>query len=63
MDVSERACSQAIKMWPSTPAPQDATMESLAASVLQQDALYPQALRLLAEGRLVIEGRSVRMKG
>lgn len=44
------------------PVPQDATVESLAASVLEQEhALYPQALRLLAEGRLVIEGQRVRI--
>lgn len=44
------------------PVPQDATAESIAASVLEQEhALYPQALRLLAEGRLVIEGQRVRV--
>lgn len=46
------------------PVPQDATTESLAAAVLEQEhALYPQALRLLAEGRLVIEGQRVQVKG
>lgn len=45
------------------PVPQDATPDSLAAAVLEQEhALYPQALRLLAEGRLVIEGQKVRIK-
>lgn len=44
------------------PVPQDATVESIAASVLEQEhVLYPQALRLLAEGRLVIEGQRVRI--
>lgn len=44
------------------PVPQDATVDSLAASVLEQEhALYPQALRLLAEGRLAIEGQRVRI--
>jgi phosphoribosylglycinamide formyltransferase-1 len=44
------------------PVPQEATADSIAASVLEQEhALYPQALRLLAEGRLVIEGQRVRI--
>ncbi len=44
------------------PVPQDATAESIAAAVLEQEhALYPQALRLLAEGRLAIEGQRVRV--
>lgn len=46
------------------PVPQEATAESIAAAVLEQEhALYPQALRLLAEGRLVIEGQRVRVAG
>jgi phosphoribosylglycinamide formyltransferase-1 len=46
------------------PVPQEATAESIAASVLEQEhVLYPQALRLLAERRLVIEGQRVRVKG
>lgn len=46
------------------PVPQDATVDSIAAAVLEQEhALYPQALRLLAEGRLMIEGQRVRVKG
>jgi phosphoribosylglycinamide formyltransferase-1 len=41
---------------------QDATAESVAAAVLEQEhMLYPQALRLLAEGRLAIEGHKVRV--
>ena len=44
------------------PVPQDATVESIAAAVLEQEhALYPQALRLLAAGRLAIEGQRVRI--
>lgn len=40
----------------------EATAEDVAAAVLEQEhALYPQALRLLAEGRLVIEGQRVRI--
>lgn len=46
------------------PVSQEATAESIAAAVLEQEhALYPQALRLLAEGRLVIEGQRVRVTG
>lgn len=45
------------------PVPQDATPDSVAAAVLEQEhALYPQALRLLAEGRLIVEGQRVRVK-
>jgi phosphoribosylglycinamide formyltransferase-1 len=44
------------------PVPQEATADSIAAAVLEQEhALYPQALRLLAAGRLVIEGQGVRI--
>ena len=44
------------------PVPQDATPDSVAAAVLEQEhALYPQALRLLVEGRLVVEGQRVRI--
>lgn len=42
------------------PVPPDATAESVAAAVLEQEhALYPQALKLLGEGKLVIEGQRV----
>ncbi|MFN4166441.1 MAG: phosphoribosylglycinamide formyltransferase [Ferrovibrio sp.] len=42
------------------PVPPDATPQSVAAAVLEQEhALYPQALKLLAEGKLVIEGQRV----
>jgi phosphoribosylglycinamide formyltransferase-1 len=44
------------------PVPPAATPESVADAVLAQEhVLYPQALRLLAEGRLVIEGQRVRI--
>ncbi len=44
------------------PVPPDATAESVAAAVLEQEhALYPQALKLLAEGKLTIEGQRVRV--
>jgi phosphoribosylglycinamide formyltransferase-1 len=45
------------------PVPPDATADDVAAAVLAQEhALYPQALKLLAEGRLAIEGQRVRIK-
>lgn len=44
------------------PVPPDATPHSVAAAVLEQEhALYPQALKLLAEGKLTIEGQRVRV--
>lgn len=44
------------------PVPPDATPQSVAAAVLEQEhALYPQALKLLAEGKLTIEGPRVRI--
>lgn len=46
------------------PVPEDATPESLAEAVLAQEhVIYPQALKLLAEGRLRIEGNVVRIRG
>jgi phosphoribosylglycinamide formyltransferase 1 len=45
------------------PVEDDDTVETLAARVLEQEhRLYPQALRLLAEGRLEVQGRRVRIK-
>lgn len=45
------------------PVPPDATPQSVAAAVLEQEhALYPQALKLLAEGKLTIEGPRVRIR-
>ena len=42
------------------PVEDDDTPETLAARVLEQEhRLYPQALRLLAEGRLEVQGRRV----
>ena len=60
--VSPEVDAGPIILQAAIPVPQDATVESIAASVLEQEhALYPQALRLLAEGRLVIEGQRVRI--
>ncbi|WP_366132432.1 phosphoribosylglycinamide formyltransferase [uncultured Ferrovibrio sp.] len=45
------------------PVPIDATPETVAAAVLEQEhRIYPTALRWLAEGRLSIEGQVVRVK-
>jgi phosphoribosylglycinamide formyltransferase-1 len=45
------------------PVEDDDTTETLAARVLEQEhRLYPEALRLLAEGRLEIQGRRVRVR-
>lgn len=45
------------------PVEDEDTPETLAARVLEQEhRLYPQALRLLAEGRLEVHGRRVRIK-
>ncbi|MCW0235197.1 MAG: formyltransferase family protein [Ferrovibrio sp.] len=42
----------------------EATAEAVAAAVLEQEhVLYPQALRLLAEGRLSIDEQRVRVTG
>jgi phosphoribosylglycinamide formyltransferase-1 len=62
--VSPEVDAGPIILQAAIPVPQDATVESIAAAVLEQEhALYPQALRLLAEERLVIEGQRVRIKG
>ena len=45
------------------PVEDEDTVETLAARVLEQEhRLYPEALRLLAEGRLEIHGRRVRVR-
>jgi phosphoribosylglycinamide formyltransferase-1 len=45
------------------PVEDDDTPETLAARVLEQEhRIYPEALRLLAEGRLLVEGRRVRIR-
>jgi phosphoribosylglycinamide formyltransferase-1 len=60
--VSPEVDAGPIILQATVPVPQDATVESIAAAVLEQEhALYPQALRLLAAGRLVIEGQRVRV--
>jgi phosphoribosylglycinamide formyltransferase-1 len=44
------------------PVEDDDTPDTLAARVLEQEhRIYPEALRLLAEGQLIIEGRRVRI--
>jgi len=60
--VSPEVDAGPIILQAAIPVPQEATPESIAAAVLEQEhVLYPQALRLLAEGRLVIEGQRVRI--
>jgi phosphoribosylglycinamide formyltransferase-1 len=60
--VSPEVDAGPIILQAAIPVPQDATVASIAASVLEQEhALYPQALRLLAEGRLQIDGQRVRI--
>ena len=45
------------------PVEDDDTAETLAARVLEQEhRIYPEALRLLAEGRLAIAGRRVKIR-
>jgi phosphoribosylglycinamide formyltransferase-1 len=45
------------------PVREDDTAETLAARVLQEEhRLYPEAIRLFAEGRLTIDGRRVRIR-
>jgi phosphoribosylglycinamide formyltransferase-1 len=47
----------------SVPVRPDDTEESLAARILvEEHRLYPEAIRLFAEGRLVITGRRVGVK-
>lgn len=44
------------------PVSQDDTIDTLAARVLEAEhRIYPEALRLFAEGRVVLDGRSVRI--
>jgi phosphoribosylglycinamide formyltransferase-1 len=44
------------------PVHDDDTPETLAARVLEQEhKIYPQAIRLFAEGRLKVEGRRVKV--
>lgn len=61
--VSPEVDAGPIILQATVPVPQEATAESIAAAVLEQEhALYPQALRLLAAGKLVIEGQRVRIE-
>jgi phosphoribosylglycinamide formyltransferase-1 len=53
-----------IVLQAAVPVNDDDTVETLSARILEQEHLiYPRALRLLAEGRLEIEGRKTRLRG
>jgi phosphoribosylglycinamide formyltransferase 1 len=46
------------------PVLEEDTVESLSARILEQEhRIYPQALKLLIEGRIAVEGRRVKIKG
>jgi phosphoribosylglycinamide formyltransferase-1 len=52
-----------IVLQATVPVEDDDTVATLSARILEQEhAIYPQALALLASGRLEIEGRRVRIR-
>ena len=58
--VTEQMDAGPIVLQAAVPVLQEDTAETLAARVLQQEhRIYPQAVRLLAEGRLRVVGRRV----
>ena len=60
--VDEGMDSGPIILQAAVPVEDDDTEETLAARVLEQEhILYPRAIRLFTEGRLVVEGRRVRI--
>lgn len=61
--VDEEVDHGPIVLQAAVPVAADDTVPTLSARILQQEhAIYPQALALLAEGRLEIVGRSVRIR-
>lgn len=53
-----------IVLQSTVPVEEGDTVETLSARILEQEhAIYPQALALLASGRLEIDGRRVRVRG
>ncbi len=61
--VDEGLDSGPIIMQAAVPVREGDTEESLAARILEQEhRLYPDAIRLFAEGRLQVEGRQVRIR-
>jgi len=60
--VDEGVDTGPIILQAAVPVMEDDTPESLAARILEQEhRIYPQAIQLFAEGRLVVEGRRVRI--
>ena len=60
--VDEGMDSGPIILQAPVPVLEDDDADSLAARILEQEhIIYPLALRLLAEGKLLIEGRRVRI--
>jgi phosphoribosylglycinamide formyltransferase-1 len=61
--VDEQVDHGPIVLQASVPVLEHDTEESLSARILEQEhALYPQALALMASGRLAVEGRRVRIR-
>lgn len=61
--VDEGVDTGPIVLQAAVPVQEDGTEESLAARILQEEhRLYPEAIRLYAEGRLEVVGRRVRIK-
>jgi len=62
--VDEGVDSGPIVLQAAVPVREEDTEETLAARILAEEhRLYPEAIRLYAEGRLAIEGRRVRIAG
>ncbi|MGH7857936.1 MAG: phosphoribosylglycinamide formyltransferase [Candidatus Binatia bacterium] len=62
--VDEKTDHGAIVIQAAVPVRDDDTAESLADRILvEEHRIYPEAIRLFAEGRLRIEGRKVRIQG
>lgn len=60
--VDEGVDSGPIVLQAAVPVEEDDTVESLSERILQQEhRIYVEAIRLFAEGRLVVEGRRVRI--
>lgn len=60
--VDEGVDTGPVILQAAVPVMEEDTPESLAARVLEQEhRIYPQAIQLFAEGRLVVEGRRVRI--
>jgi phosphoribosylglycinamide formyltransferase-1 len=61
--IDEGCDTGAIILQAAVPVLEDDTEETLSARILEQEhKIYPQAIKLFAEGKLKIEGRRVRIK-